>query len=112
MGIAGMLALTLAQPAVDAETSAEPAEPALEELPELPELEPLPELAPLPVVPAVSPDGAPTPSGDASTHGEDEDEGLSLRDVMTGSLRLVGAFLHVPDIPEIYPAGDDALVAA
>lgn len=29
-----------------------------------------------------------------------------------GSGRLTGAFLHMPDVPELYPDGDDALVAS
>lgn len=81
--------------------------PELDALPELdgiPELDALPELDGVPSTGTSQADGAASASADSPA-----DDGLELRDVMTGSLRLVGAYLHFPDIPELYPTGDDGL---
>lgn len=41
-----------------------------------------------------------------------EHEGEKFGDIFTGSMRLTGAFLHFDDVPELYPAGDDALLVS
>src|SRR5690606_29211349 len=33
----------------------------------------------------------------------------AIDEVMTGSLRLTGAFIHFDDVPELYPQGDDGI---
>ncbi|MEM7158041.1 MAG: hypothetical protein AAF799_34690 [Myxococcota bacterium] len=84
--------------------------PELEPLPELPELDALPELPELDSLPEL-PDtgGSSLEDGPTSAAVPEEDPGLRLGDVMTGSVRLVGAYLHFDDIPELYPGGDDGL---
>ncbi|MEM6989910.1 MAG: hypothetical protein AAF721_05420 [Myxococcota bacterium] len=47
----------------------------------------------------------------APTLGE-EDDGETFGDIFTGSMRLTGAFLHFDDVPELFPDGDDALLAS
>lgn len=32
-------------------------------------------------------------------------------DVATGAMRMMGGYLHFPDIPELYPTGDDGIAA-
>ena len=45
-----------------------------------------------------------------STHdAEQTKDKLRVGDVLSGSLRLTGSFLHYDDVPELFPAGDDAL---
>lgn len=85
----------------------------LDDLPELEELDGLPELEELDDLPELPDADSPSsrseaPSFEKST---EEEPGLRLGDVMTGSLRLVGAYLHFDDIPELYPGGDDGLFA-
>ena len=72
------------------------------------EPEPLGELEPLPDLGTISTGPRPAPSGGVS----DEPEGERFGDIFTGSLRLTGAFLHFDDVPELFPDGDDALLAS
>ncbi len=97
----------------ESEGAADAPLPELEPLPELPPLDELPDLDPLPELPATTTGPADGSPSSISSAGEAEpaDEGLRLGDVMTGSLRITGAFLHFDDIPELYPTGDDGLFA-
>jgi hypothetical protein len=58
----------------------------------------------------------PTSTPTATTHDsesesdDDKRDKLKVGDVLAGSLRLTGSFLHYDDVPELFPAGDDALV--
>lgn len=47
---------------------------------------------------------------DPGSQDEGEPRRLRVGDVLTGSLRLTGAFQHYDDVPELFPNGDDALV--
>jgi len=58
------------------------------------------------------PGSPPPPQRTALPRLEAEDEGETFGDIFAGSMRLTGAFLHFDDVPELFPAGDDALLAS
>lgn len=46
---------------------------------------------------------------DSSSKQPAKAERSSVDDIMAGSLRLTGAFIHFDDVPELYPNGDDGI---
>lgn len=60
-------------------------------------------------IPAPEPDEPEAPDPSESDADEPKDK-LKVGDVLSGSLRMTGSFLHYDDVPELFPAGDDALV--
>jgi hypothetical protein len=48
---------------------------------------------------------------DAESASEEAELQPERPDVATGAMRMMGAYLHFPDVPELYPAGDDAIAA-
>ncbi|HVI04295.1 MAG TPA: hypothetical protein VM869_36655 [Enhygromyxa sp.] len=111
MGGLIVLALTLAGPG--------PEEPEPEAEPSAweaagwgaPEVEPEPEADPEAEAPPVE---APPPIEDAAPAQPEAParEKVRVGDVLTGSLRLTGSFLHFDDEPQLFPNGDDAMALA
>ena len=48
---------------------------------------------------------------DPQVDGGERKSTLDRPDVATGAVRLMGAYLDFPDLPELYPTGDDAIAA-
>ncbi len=117
IGAALVLAAVLAGPEPELEAGEEPGQQAAWEAagwgaPSEPDPEPAvegPSEAPPEQPAAASDDYGGAWSSAGSDEVEAEDDKLRVGDVLAGSLRLTGSFLHFDDEPALFPNGDDAL---
>lgn len=84
--------------------------PEPEPVEEAPVEEATPVEEPAPVEEPEQPDTAASAWNQPSTEPERDEKKVRVGDVLMGSLRLTGSYLHFDDEPMLFPQGDDALL--